>query len=375
MPPYKLINKTILIISPEKWGDNFLSKHHYANELSKHNNVFFLNSTPNPSLSKTIAVNKINSNLQVISYNKKIKGLLKLPSFLIDLQFKPIIKQLLNIIESPLDIVWDFDQVRFQNCKHFKANINIFHPVDIMKQIPSTIKSRKSNLCDLTLYLSNEIVKDIKSSKPKFFINHGISEDFFFDATNNLTYNSNSDIKVGYVGNIQSKFLDWDTLKTIITNNTGIHFSIIGPYENSNLGGNNKKIDIDFLKSQQNVTLTGPKTKAELIKTLPTFDAFLICYDTINYKAEVSNSHKLLEYCSTGKAIISNHISTYESIPNILEMVDKNIDLPEKFKTVISNLESYNSIEKAKYKISFAKQNTYKNHLLEIENIISNLND
>ena len=39
----KLKNKTILIISPERWGTNFVSKHHYALELAKNNNVYFLN--------------------------------------------------------------------------------------------------------------------------------------------------------------------------------------------------------------------------------------------------------------------------------------------------------------------------------------------
>ena len=39
-----LTNKTILIISPQGWGDMFISKHHYAIELAKKGNtVYFLN--------------------------------------------------------------------------------------------------------------------------------------------------------------------------------------------------------------------------------------------------------------------------------------------------------------------------------------------
>ncbi len=40
----KIINKTILFISPGPWGINHVSKHHYAIELAKiGNDVYFLN--------------------------------------------------------------------------------------------------------------------------------------------------------------------------------------------------------------------------------------------------------------------------------------------------------------------------------------------
>jgi len=375
MPPFEFSNKTILIISPERWGPNFLSKHHYAIELSKKNTVFFLNSIPDTTLKQKIKVTKTTENITVISYNKAIKGLLKLPPILIDLQFNSVIKKVIKVINAPLDLLWDFDQIRFQNCIPFNATHNIFHPVDIMNQIPSKIKTRKSELADLTLYLSKEIIKDIKSTKPKYFINHGISEGFINIKKDKTSFIKKDKINIGYVGNIQSKFLDWKILKIIISQNPELHFVIIGPYQSSNLGGNNIKKDISFLKSQENVTLTGSKPINELINILPNFDAFLVCYDTAKYRKEVSNSHKLLEYCSTGKVIISNFVSTYKNKPNLLEMVDNNIDLPKRFKSVISNLESYNNKDKSNLRINFAKQNTYSNHLLEIENLITNLND
>ena len=375
MLPFEFTNKTILIISPESWGQNFLSKHHYAQELSQKNTVFFLNSIPDATLKQNVETKKTSENLTIISYKKSIKGLLKLPPLLIDLQFRAVIKDILNVINTPLDVLWDFDQIRFQNCKPFNAKQNIFHPVDIMKQIPPRIKTRKSELSDLTLYLSDEIIKDITSSKSKQFVNHGISEAFFHKENHEFSFIQKDKINIGYIGNIQSKFLDWKVLKNIIRESPEVNFVIIGPYEASNLGGDNKNKDIHFLKSQENVTLTGSKPTKELIKILPNFDAFLICYDTDNYRKEVSNSHKLLEYCSTGKVIVSNHISTYKDQTSILEMVDNNIDLTEKFKSVISNLGYYNNKAKSDLRINFAKQNTYKNHLLEIENLITNLHE
>jgi len=375
MSNFQFKNKTILIISPEKWGENYLSKHHYAIELSKENEVYFLNSQTNNTLNKKVITEKIAKNITVIHYKKTVKGLLKLPSAFIDLQFKSIIKEILNTINQPIDILWDFDQYRFPNSKAFKAKRTIFHPVDIMKQIPAKIRSRKSNLSDLTLYLSNEIIKDLKTCKPCHFINHGISEDFFRGTNSTYPFISKEKINVGYVGNIQSKFLDWKTLKTIVKNNPTVNFIFIGPYQNSNLGGDNLFKDIDFIKLQYNCTLLGSKPANELTEILPSFDAFLICYDTDNYRKEVSNSHKLLEYCSSGKVIISNYISTYANKQGVLEMVDNNIDLPLKFKNVISNLDFYNTSKKSEYRINFAKKNTYKNHIEKIAQLINSLND
>jgi hypothetical protein len=39
----ELSGKNILLISPESWGQNHVSKHHYATELSKNNKIYFLN--------------------------------------------------------------------------------------------------------------------------------------------------------------------------------------------------------------------------------------------------------------------------------------------------------------------------------------------
>jgi len=41
MKNFELRNKTIIILSPEKWGKMMLSKHHYAIELAGMGNIVF----------------------------------------------------------------------------------------------------------------------------------------------------------------------------------------------------------------------------------------------------------------------------------------------------------------------------------------------
>ena len=74
----QFINKKIIIISPESWGINFVSKHHYAKELAnKGNEVYFLN----PPSDKNELIN-IEKNLYVINYKNILRGINKLPVFI-----------------------------------------------------------------------------------------------------------------------------------------------------------------------------------------------------------------------------------------------------------------------------------------------------
>ena len=76
-------NKIILIISPEAWGNNYVSKHHYAKYLSKNNTVYFLNpvykSTFFPFKKIDVSVISKTKNLHIISYTNVIPRLNSMP--------------------------------------------------------------------------------------------------------------------------------------------------------------------------------------------------------------------------------------------------------------------------------------------------------
>src|SRR5579862_3671957 len=69
-----LAGKTILVISPQAWGDMLISKHHYALELARRGNqVYFLNPPDNdhwnlkgPDKRIQIRVSKVNPNLYLV---------------------------------------------------------------------------------------------------------------------------------------------------------------------------------------------------------------------------------------------------------------------------------------------------------------------
>lgn len=366
-------NKTILILSPEDWGTNLLSKHLYAQELSKDNMVYFLHTCPHPSQKKYIETVSISENLTRIHLKSVVRGIFKLPSFCINLQNNFIIKKILTKIYQPIDVVWSFDQAKFQNLKQFNAKITIFHPVDyIVKE--SIFLTKIANSADVVLSVSEKILDIIATKTPKYFINHGLDEIFLFKNTPSAKpiYIKSETINVGYVGNLQMNLIDYENLIKTVQENPILNFVFIGPDKKSNLGGKIKFKELDTLKSLQNTYFTGEFSKTDLVKILPFFDVFWLCYNNNKFPVEVSNSHKILEYLSTGKVVVSNYISTYKN-ETILDMVMDNNLLAEKLKEVSSQIVQYNAIEKQQQRITFAKENTYKKQLERIETIITTL--
>lgn len=368
---FEFKNKTILILSPEDWGKNLLSKHLYAKELSKHNEVFFLHTAPHKQQNSFIKATTINNNLTVLHLKKIVKGVFKLPSVAIDAQNKLIVKKIRKHINQPIDVVWSFDQSKFQDLNQFKSKLKIFHPVDyIDKAIP--FLKRIADSADYVFSVSDMILNNIKTKTPKHFVNHGLDGVFTEKHTSVTKPNfiELNKINVGYVGNLQIKLMDWNVLIKIVESNPSVNFVFIGPDKQSNIGGNKKFKQLDIIKALPNSQFVGVLEKNKLREVLHFFDCFLISYDNKKYPIHVSNSHKILEYLSTGKVIVSNTISTYKSF-TLLEMVDDNINLPAKFNEVINDLDSYNSLEKTNNRINYAKDNTYAKQVKKIENIIN----
>ncbi|MCB0401994.1 MAG: hypothetical protein KDD41_07910 [Flavobacteriales bacterium] len=356
-----------MILSPEDWGDNLLSKHLYAQALSKNNNVYFLHTVPHPNQKDFITRQDLTDNLHLLHLKSVVKGISKLPYAAIKLQNKSIIRKVLKAIGQPLDVVWSFDQSKFQDLRQFKAPIAIFHPVDYIEKALS-YTSRIANSADLVLSVSQKILDSINTSSQKHFVNHGLDATFLeeVEPTRTPGYILPDKVNIAYVGNLQIKLMDWDALINSVALNPELNFVFIGPDKASNIGGNKKFHELDQIKALPNTHFTGALSKKELAQTLPFFDAFIISYDHNKFPVHVSNSHKIMELLSSGKVIVSNFISTYGD-QDLLEMTMDNTLLPDKIKTVCQRLDHYNAPENQLKRTTFARSNTYDKQIERIE--------
>ena len=279
----KFVNKQILIISPQKWEGLFVSKHHYAVELSKKENTVYFLGPPEKGVKFTIKNTEYN-NLFVVEhnhfYNKKIRFHIR---WLFDLLTKKYVKLLSKSI-GKIDIVWCFEPNLYKNLNWFNAAYKIFHPVDI---IDKREQFMVGNSADIIFSVAGNILNKFKGiNTPKFFVNHGLSESF----CNNENVDSFPKVRFAYIGNLMIHGLDRLRIKEIVLQNPSVNFDFYG-----NFSTVLKDDFITFLDSNPNTYLKGTKTTFELAKLLLNYSGFIICYNLIMESNSGSNSHKILE--------------------------------------------------------------------------------
>ncbi len=350
--------KNILLISPQIWDSRHISKHHYAKALSEYGaNVFYLNPPSYSIFIGKISYEQINENLTIVSQSLPIPQIFKFKfnsifRYFLKIQLNRIIKRIKSI-----DFLWNFDNgTYFQEYYLFEDSVKIFHPVDDFNQS----KSLGYSYYDYAFSVSYEILEKIPLKK-KWFINHGLNKVKNLKVIEEFQNTKGLQcLNACYLGNLSIRFLDTDNLMAIIKKNKNVSFHFIGDYD--------KKTDfVLFLENTDNVILYGKKTGTELYEILAKMDVFLLCYKKMDgYFAD--NSHKILEYLSTGNIIISSSLSVYKKL-NLFPMSVKedNSDYVELFEHVIKNFAELNGVVLRQKRMDFAFDNTYVKQIERIE--------
>ncbi len=382
----KLLNKKILIISPQAWGKIHVSKHHYAIELNNRGNTIYFLNPPDFNLKKgevEISNCEDYSNINIVKHNPNFPWSVRFHSrFIFNVFMKFHVRKIIKQLKNDIDIVWCFDPNSYSNLKWFKAKFNIYHPVD-----PITRKDQKDVVlsADVLFSVSLKILSAFNNyEKPKYFINHGLGNDFVKQAENNLSKINDINIapeklKVGYVGNLLRKPVDRELFINIINDNKDMEFHLWGPYQSkaeniSGIADNETQEFINKLINASNVIMEGTKTPKQLAVEIQNMDAFFLTYKLIKIESDRSNSHKLIEYLSTGKPILSIDIETYRN-KDLIYMSPENedrklLDIFNKFK---NNYSSFYSKELAKKRIQYAIDNSMKHQVDRVESRINKI--
>lgn len=376
----ELSNKVILVISPQAWGKMFLAKHHYAIELAKRNNeVYFLNPPQETSVPNYVQISssEVSNTLYLINHKLNFPYQLKFKfKKLFHFLMKFHIKKIESAINKKIDIIWSFDLGDYYPFKFFSGSpLKIFNPIDEPLN-KDGISSGKDS--DVILSVTKEILSKYKNNKvPKHFLHHGLADEFM-DA--NKQIKTDDKLRFGLSGNWLRKDIDTKCLLQIIKENEEIIFEFWGSYKSkqSNIGGDSDtevKQFVAELMVAENVILHGPIHPHKLAQEFRRMDGFLICYDIIKDQSKGTNYHKVMEYLSTGKVVISNNISTYANLPNLIVMAESrtnNNSLPQIFKEVVNNISNYNKPSLQDLRFSFAISNLYSKKIGEIENLLNN---
>ncbi|MEQ8425393.1 MAG: hypothetical protein RIA63_11835, partial [Cyclobacteriaceae bacterium] len=209
-------------------------------------------------------------------------------------------------------------------------------------------------------------------------ISHGIARHFIdlsqSEDIEKLSLINESKIKIGYVGNLSFKYLDKPKLIELVRVNPQFDFYFIGPFGKSNLNPHHKDDQfINMLSNYNNVFLQGEVASTNLPSLLRLFDILLLCYND-SKPIEVANPHKILEYLSTGKPIVSHYIDEYKNYADLIYMSDTIKDIVQVLDEVAKNLSYFSSSELNFRRQQLAAKNTYENKIELISGILGKYN-
>lgn len=284
---------------------------------------------------------------------------------------KRIIKKILRSItgNQPFDLVIDFGLFfLYDDLTWVNARKKIFFPVDDFVDLPVNYKG-----ANLVFSVSENILAKFRQSNiPAHFIHHGLSGEYAAFAGKKLQQpglgikaTGAGGLKIGYVGNLDNEFVDHALFLRIIKEFPQQEFHIYGPAPgtwNKKAAGFGKE-----LLSMNNVHFHGRQTPLALAEKIQEMDILLLCYMPDYKKYYAENSHKIMEYLSTGKPIVSTYISVYENTDLLcMSPKDQNEAIIPLLRKVTMQSGLYNSREAVRKRITFALDHTYARHATEV---------
>ena len=362
-----LTNKTILIISPEAWGDAYVSKHHYAEVLAeKDNKVFFLN--PPAAKNKTVLIRK---NLITVDYRPIYRGLQRLPrkiaAWLTKLEFLRIQK----FLNAKIDVIWNFENSRFFNLSGIDNQIiKISHIVDLNQDFNF---KEATETADVAFGVCGSIVeKQLLFNSRSFKFPHALRVHDHKDHGMGKLPHTKLEFKVGYVGNLLSKYIDRQALLSLVRNFPKVAFYFIGPYESSNLSMSNDDAEkfVQDLCTLENSFFVGVVPSSEIPVILSAMDMQLQLYYYDKYPKQLESSHKTLEYLYSGKILLTSFMDEYVANEELMVMIKDRNEWKNTFTRALADIKLLNSETNINRRSQFAVANNYHSRLKEIELVL-----
>jgi hypothetical protein len=359
--------RNIVIFSPQRWNHLYISKQHYALALARNNRVWFISAPEEtPGMAYRISYPVADLPLTLVSYKVILPDICK---FKMPGLYKKVtaarLRSLVKQLAGKVDVCIDFGCYQFFNNLDFiDAEHKIYFPVDDFENLVASKRGARYVFSVST----NIIDKFGRHGVPVSFINHGLADAFAKKAVSRLERASfpvrvGGKLRFGYSGNLFIRFLDIPVLQQLVERNPGVEFHFFGDTA-FNAGNQQHAKWNNFLHSMPNIKLHGFVTPEALADAYEDLDGFVLCYkpDYKDYHGE--NSHKVFEYLSGGKVVVSTHLTLYANSPLLnCSPKDRNDLLLEVFADTIANLDRYNSAVLQQQRIELALDNTYAKQL------------
>ena len=355
----------ILLLSPDPWKNCTVSKHHYAKLLAeKGHDVCFLE--PSPDKEKYLC--KVAPRLSVLHIPTFYRGLGRMPRWLALRCMREEWKRLQKLAERQFTLLWSFDTSRLFLPEALSKVCTILQIMDLTEnfQLPAAAKG-----ADLCLGGSQAICQALKAHNPQsFYIGHGYAPSgaalLPLDAKELRLRISSFKHSAGYVGNLDIPYLNWPLILRIVHNHPDTGFFFIGPYGKHSVSSSY----ITQLKKCRNTFFLGQKSSSVLQSYLKHFDVLLLTYRSQEYRAQLSNPHKILEYLGAGKVVLATWTEDYANTNGLIEMAEHTENFSEKLTDILANKSYYNHPKRQLERIAYAQARSYESLLLHVQNLL-----
>lgn len=374
-------NKTVLLISPQPWDHIAISKHNYAAELvARGNRVFFLE-PPVRGMGRRVSVEPVNDlpGLFTVKCDFQIPAWMRFHARpLYDLWMRREIQRIKRAIGMPIDVVWSFEFNLYMNLRAFGGSLAIYHIVD---PISSPWHVAVGRSADAIFAVSHSILAMFKDeATPSFLLGHGLPKAFADEPlSGKSSHRSDAAIAVGYSGNLIHRAVNRAVLQQCVAENPQVEFHFWGPadLESARQEPEYREIVafVNYLEATPNVHLHGRVTQTELARSFARMDCLILSYQPVVRGFDRSNSHKMLEYLSTGNVVVSSRLQEYEQQGDLIRMpaADDDIELPEILRDTLDNIDKLNAPDIRARRREFALRHTYAKQIDRIEDCLASI--
>lgn len=354
----------ILLVSPERWTDHFVSKHHYAMTLAGMGaKVLFVDPPTSDSKETRLTPVAGHPNLFVVTGPRVAAGLRFFPR-------KPrqkLERRWLEALERQagfaISVVWLFENSRFFDMGFAGSRLKIYHQVDLNQRFNMRKAAASADICLCTTDIIRQELSRWNTAVYK--IHHGLAHvaaPMPLEQTQ-LSLISPDAVNAAYVGNLDMTYLDWGLLKAVVEQHPRVRFHFAGGY-------NEQKPLRRNLREAANVVWWGRVDYRQIPSLLERMDILLVAYQRDRFRDQAS-PHKLMEYLASGKVTVATYTDEYKDKRHLLEMTERDGDFKSLFARVVSRPRDFNQPEKQAQRRQFARDHTYSTQLMRIESLLS----
>lgn len=172
-----------------------------------------------------------------------------------------------------------------------------------------------------------------------------------------LVNNEKQNFKIGFIGNISNKLVDFDSIEITLNKIENIEYHFIGPVT-----------DVQF--KHDRVKFYGIVNYHEIKNYVKNFDCFILPFKLDEFR-RASDPVKVYEYINYNKPIVSVYYEELDYFSQFLYFYSNNDDLVSLIKTLVSN--GFVSKYSDRQRVDFLLKNSWEVRIFEIKRLLFSL--